>query len=307
MNLRQMSAFVAVYESGSINRAAQRLDVAQPSVSSLIRKLEGDLGRQLFERLANGTKPTAAGDTFYRHCQKVLAEVDAARQAVSGDADRLGGIVNIGLAPTAAKGLMPKFLASYLDRYPDVELQIAEAFSGPLTEWTLSGQVDFAVVAVPPFDRRLTTKRIASEPIVLVSSPQWASGNEHAGPLADGPPLKLVLPSPRNGLRTIIDLYIHANDLPVERLIELDSLYGMLEFVKRSDWVTLLSITAIVNELERGDIAVRVTDPPLELGFYLIHSARRALSPAAAHFVEELDKGFAASRADWQRRLAGQR
>lgn len=302
MNLRQMSAFVAVYETGSINRAAQRLDIAQPSVSSLIGKLESGLGTQLFERLAYGTKPTAAGDIFYRHCQKVLAEVDAARQAVSGGEDRLGGIVNIGLAPTAAKGLMPTFLAAYLDRYPEVELQITEAFSGPLTEWTLSGQVDFAVVAVPPIDRRLTTRRIASEPIVLVSSPAWAREHDRSGPLADGPPLKLVLPSPRNGLRTIIDLYIHANDLPVERLVELDSLYGMLEFVKRSDWVTLLSITAIVNELERGDIAVRATDPPLELGFYLIHPARRALSTAAARFVEELEKGFVKSREEWIRR-----
>jgi len=300
MNFRQMSAFVAVYESGSINRAAQRLYIAQPSVSSLVRKLESDLDTQLFERLASGTKPTAAGDTLYRHCQKILAEVDAARQAVSGGEDRLGGVVNIGLAPTAAKGLMPTFLSSYLDQHPEVELQIAEAFSGPLTEWTLSGQVDFAVVAVPPIDRRLTTKRIAAEPIVLVSSPAWARDHDHSGPLTDGPPLKLVLPSARNGLRTIIDLYIHANDLPVERLIELDSLYGMLEFVKRSDWVTLLSITAIANELERGDIAVRETDPPLELGFYLIHPARRALSTAAARFVNELEMGFARSLEDWR-------
>jgi DNA-binding transcriptional LysR family regulator len=302
MNLRQMSAFVAVYEAGSINRAAQRLEVAQPSVSNLIRKLESELGTQLLERLASGTKPTAAGETFYRHCQRVMAEVDTARKAISGDTDRVGGVVNIGLAPTAAKGLMPKFLADYLDEYPEVELQIAEAFSGPLTEWTLSGQVDFAVVAVPQIDRRLVTKRIASEPIVLVSSPGWAQDHNHSGPLADGPPLKLVLPSPRNGLRTIIALYIPANDLPVARSVELDSLYGMLEFVKRSDWVTFLSVTAIVNEVERGEIAVRPTDPPLELGYYLIHPARRALSTAAARFVERLEKGFAASRADWQRR-----
>ena len=295
MDLRQMTAFIAVYEAGSINRAAQRLAIAQPSLSAAIRNLEGELAAPLFERQARGTKPTAAADIFYRHCQRVLAEVDAARKAVTGSPDRIGGPVNVGLAPTAAKGLMPKFLGEYLDEHPDVELQIAEAFSGPLTEWTLSGQVDFAVVAVPPVDRRLVTRRIASEPIVLVS----ALG--HVQP--EGVPYKLVLPSPRNGLRTVIDGYIHQARLPVARTVELDSLHGMLEFVRHSDWVTLLSVTAIVNELVRGEIAVRLTDPLVELGYYLIYPARRALSVAALRFVERLEVGFAASKADWMKRL----
>ncbi len=298
MDIRQMTAFIAVYESGSINRAAQRLGIAQPSVSGVIRNLEAELATALFERQARGTKPTPAGDVFYRHCQRVLAEVDAARKAVTGSPDRIGGPVNVGLAPTAAKGLMPSFLGSYLEEHPDVELQIAEAFSGPLTEWTLSGQVDFAVVAVPPVDRRLVTRRIASEPIVLVS----ALG--HVQPA--GEPYKIVLPSPRNGLRSVIDGYIHQARLPVARTVELDSLHGMIEFVRRSDWVTLLSVTGIVNELERGEISVRMTDPPVELGYYLIYPARRALSVAATRFVERLEAGFAASREDWMRRVAAQ-
>jgi DNA-binding transcriptional LysR family regulator len=295
MDLRQMSAFVAVFEAGSINRAAQRLRIAQPSLSAAIRNLEEELAATLFERQARGTKPTPAAEIFYRHCQRVLSEVDAARKAVTGHPDRVGGPVNVGLAPTAAKGLIPKFLADYLEELPDVELQIAEAFSGPLTEWTLSGQVDFAVVAVPPVDRRLVTRRIASEPIVLVT----ALG--HVQP--EGAPYKLVLPSARNGLRTVIDGYVHQARLPVARTAELDSLHGMIEFVRHSDWVTLLSVTAIVNELERGEIEIHPTDPPIELGFYLIYPARRALSVAAARFVERLEAGFAASKVDWAKRI----
>lgn len=298
-----MAAFVAVYESGSISRAAQKLGIAQPSVSSLIRNLEKDLGTQLFERLARGTKPTAAGDTFYRHGQRVLAEADAARKAVTGGVDRVGGPINVGLAPTAAKGLLPKFLARYVDDHPEVELQIAEAFSGPLTEWTLSGQVDFAVVAVPPIDRRLTIRRIASEPVVLVSSIDSAERNGGIGQHGSEAPLNLVLPSPRNGLRSILDSYIHASDLPVARSIELDSLHGMVEFVRRSDWVTLLPATAIINELARREIAIELTNPPLEVGFYLIHPARRTLSTAAVRFIERLEAGFVESKADWLRRL----
>lgn len=298
MDIRQMTAFVAVYESGSISGGAQRLGFAQPSVSGLIRDLEGELETRLFERFSRGIEATPAGDIFYRHCQKILAEADAARKAVSGGFDRIVGPVNVGLAPTAAQSLLPKFLASYLDEYPEVELRVSEAFSGPLTEWTLSGEVDFAIVAVPPIDRRLTIKKIAIEPVGLITSAGRATRRREIS-LAEGPPLKLVLAAPRNGLRTIIDRYILLNEIPVARTVELDSLHGMLEFVRRSGWVTLLPVTSVISELERGSVAFHPIVPHLELGFYLIYPARRVLSAAAARFVERLEAAFAASMEDW--------
>jgi LysR family transcriptional regulator, nitrogen assimilation regulatory protein len=292
LDLRHISAFVAAYEEGSINRAAQRLNLAQPSVSGILRDLETEMGATLLERLARGAHPTPAGETFYRHCLKVLAEVDAARKSVMGGADRVAGPVNIGLAPTVAKGLMPRFIASYLADFPDVQLRIAEAFSGPLAEWTLSGEVDFAVVAVPPVDRRLVTRRLSPDPIYLISSPQGLASTT-SGPFSQLPPVKIALPSQNNGLRTMLDRYIRSVGLTVDRLVEIDSLHGILELLKRSDWVTLLSLTSILKELDRRELAARRTDPPLDLEFYLIHPARKALSSAARIFVERLEAAFA--------------
>ena len=90
----------------------------------------------------------------------------------------------------------------------------------------------------------------------------------------------------------------------IDRLIEVDSLHGTLEVVKRSDWVTLLSITSILRELDRGELAARRTDPPVDLEFYLIHPARRALSAAAALFVERLEQAFCVSQAEWAHLVA---
>lgn len=292
MDLRHITAFVAAYEEGSINRAAQRLNLAQPSVSGILRDLEAEMGTPLLERLARGAHPTAAGETFYRHCLRVLAEVDSARKSVMAGADRVAGPVNIGLAPTVAKGLMPRFIAGYLAEFPDVQMRITEAFSGPLTEWTLSGDVDFAVVAVPPVDRRLVIRRLAPDPIFLITAPDGLAATT-SGPFSRLQPVKIALPSQNNGLRTMLDRYIHSVGMTVERLIEIDSLHGILELLKRSDWVTLLSLTSILKELDRNELAARRTDPPLELEFYLIHPARRALSAAARIFVERLEKAFA--------------
>ena len=129
MDLRHITAFVATYEEGSINRAAQRMNLAQPSVSSILRDLEAEMGTTLLERASRGAHPTAAGETFYRHCLKVLAEVDAARNSVMNGVGRVAGPIRIGLAPTVAKGLMPLFIPKYLADYPDVQFRAAEAFS----------------------------------------------------------------------------------------------------------------------------------------------------------------------------------
>lgn len=292
MDLRHISAFVAAYEEGSINRAAQRLNLAQPSVSTMLRDLETEVGALLLERVSRGAFPTAAGETFYRHCLRVLAEMDAARKSVMGGVDRVAGPINIGLAPTVMKGLLPRFLSKFLADYPDVELRATEAFSAPLTEWTLSGVLDFAVVAVPPADRRLITRRLSPDPIFLITAPNGLAATT-TGSFSKLPPLKIALPSENNGLRTMLDTYINRVGIPIERLVEIDSLHGILELLKHSDWTTLLSLTSILKELERNELAARRADPPLDLEFFLIHPARRALSPAADVFVGQLERAFA--------------
>lgn len=293
MELRHLSAFVAVFEEGSFNRAAQRLDLAQPSISATIRHLEHELGVALFERMAHGARPLPAGETFYRHCLRVLAEIDGARLAVGHSSGRISGRISVGLGPTVAKGIMPRFLPRYLDDFPEVEVRLSEAFSGPLIEWTLSGQLDFAVVVLPAVDRRLVTRRLGAEPILLVAAP----GHR---PLLETPghPLKLILPVANNGLRNILDRHIHATGLPVARFIEVDSLHGMMGLVLQSDWVTMVAASSAASEIRRGDLAATALRPPLSLDFYIIHPARKALSPAASAFVERLKAEFERARTD---------
>ncbi len=300
MDLRHIQAFVAAYEEGSINRAAQRLGTPQSSASVLIRDLETELGAQLLQRLARGIAPTPVGDTFYRHCQRVLATVDAARHAVKADADAIAGSINAGLAPTIAKGVLPNVLRVYAEQYPQVDIRVAEAFSGTLVEWTIAGDVDFAVVAVAATDRRLAIQPLTSEPIVLVASAQ--SGHRHLEPLSlrNGAAQKLVLPSARHSLRHLLDQHIRNGGISVNRTIEIDGLFGILEFVRKSDWVTLLPISAVASELDGGSFAIRpIADPFPPLEFYLVHPAHRALSPAARLFVEKLTAGLVASLTAW--------
>ncbi|MEH2474449.1 LysR family nitrogen assimilation transcriptional regulator [Nitrobacteraceae bacterium AZCC 2161] len=300
MDIRHISAFVAVFEEGSINQAAVRLGSAQPSVSTLIRDLETELKTPLFERLARGVRPIGPAETVYGHFQAVLREIDAARQKARNGADAFTGTLRVGLAPTVTKGILPKMLADFLRAYPKLDVRLTEAFSGKLTEWTVAGEIDFSIVAAPPGSRQLITRRIAVEPIVLISGPE--SGRKHLEKirLPDQDPIKLVLPWTHHSIRSMLDRFLRSGDIPVGRTIEIDSVPGMLGLVRESDWSALLSITSVMSELASGALIVQpIEHPAMSTEFYMIHPARQTLSPAAIKFSEAIERGFAENLETW--------
>jgi LysR family transcriptional regulator, nitrogen assimilation regulatory protein len=302
MDLKHVRAFVAAYEEGSLSRAAARLNTAQPSLSVLIRDLEIDLGLTLFERSPRGVEPTAPAMMLYPRCQSILHEIGAAREALAGWPAAMFGKINVGLPPTIAKGVLPHVMALFTEKYPQVEVRVAEAFSGTLMEWTLAGEVECAIVAVPPADDRLTTRWISSEPIALISR---ADGTASASTTRVGfegmQPLKLVLPSARHSLRQMIDAQIIAGRIPVSRSVEIDGLYGMLEFVRLTEWVALLPATAVLNEVDDERFTVRpLADGMPRLEFYVIHLARKALPTATAVFIKMIEEGLENSLARWR-------
>src|SRR5690606_39099145 len=109
--------------------------------------------------------------------------------------------------------------------------------------------VDFAIVATAPVDERLISRQIAREPIVLFSSRR--KGIIPPGPvtLRSLPPLKLALPWAPHSIRSVLDRYISAEDIPIERTVDLDTIFMVLDLVRQTDWVTLFSISGLL----RGD------------------------------------------------------
>ncbi|MBQ0986457.1 LysR family transcriptional regulator [Streptomyces sp. F63] len=147
MELRQLAYFVAVAEERNFTRAAERLHVAQPGVSAQIRRLERELGQELFDRSGRSVRLTEAGAAALPHARAALAAVDGTRLAVEELTGLLRGAVAVG-SVTSHKVDLPGLLADFHRDHPAVEITLTEETTDRLVDGLRTGRLDAAVISV---------------------------------------------------------------------------------------------------------------------------------------------------------------
>src|SRR6187455_712812 len=150
MELRHLRYFVAIAEERSFTRASERLWVAQPGLSTQIRRLESELGIQLFERHTRGVDLTDAGEMFLERARAALAAAEAARNTGHDLEAGLVGSVRLGVATGVAWPGAPEFLHQFGRERPAVELTVIESHDGTLLRDLRDGRLD-AIIAPAAF------------------------------------------------------------------------------------------------------------------------------------------------------------
>ena len=145
MEIRQLEYVVAVAEEQNFSRAAERLHIAQPSLSQQVKKLETELGTTLFDRLARGVVTTEAGERFVERARKILADLVDARRDAGDLRDAVRGTLHVGAIPTIAPFLMPALVQAFSKRWPDVTVHIEENVTERLMDHVVNGELDLAI------------------------------------------------------------------------------------------------------------------------------------------------------------------
>lgn len=180
MEFQQLRYVRAIAETGSFSRAAERCQVAQPTLSQQVLKLEAELGAKLFDRLGRSIQPTEAGRNFLPYVRTILENVDAARLSVAQRNTDLSGAVTIGVIPTVAPYLMPRCTAAFARMYPDAKLRIVEETTPILVDGLRDLSIDIAILALPLRHKDLELLPVRSEPLFAVlpkQHPQAAAGS----------------------------------------------------------------------------------------------------------------------------------
>ena len=172
MTLQQLVYFVAVAETRHFTQAAERAHVAQPSLSKQIHALESELGAPLFSRARGNVTLTPAGETLLPVAKRILSDVDTARLEVGELVGLRRGRVRLGATPSLWVGILADVLRRFHDAYPGIQLVVQESGSRDLTRALIGGELDLALIIVPPqgADTALTVTPILREQLSVASA-----------------------------------------------------------------------------------------------------------------------------------------
>jgi LysR family transcriptional regulator, hydrogen peroxide-inducible genes activator len=168
MEVHQLRYVCAIADTGNFSRAAERCQIAQPSLSQQVQKLEEDLGAKLFDRLGRSIRLTEAGRAFIPRARAILEQMDAARSTVADQNADLRGSVTVGAIPTVAPYLMPGYTARFAKRFPDAKLRIVEDTTSVLIEGLRDLSIDVAILALPLRHKDLELFPIRTERLFAV-------------------------------------------------------------------------------------------------------------------------------------------
>jgi DNA-binding transcriptional LysR family regulator len=288
MQLHQLSYVVAVAEERHFTRAAERLHLAQPSLSRQVRLLERELGVLLFHR-GPGQGPvtlTADGEALLPFIRRVLADVEATSAEARALRGMSRGRLSIGATPSLITRVLAPALVEFHASHPGIELLVVEAGSRQLVRQLASGEVDLALVVLPINDPLVATTPLFDDPLVLAVDPDHplAARREVAVAELDGLPLVMF----REGydLREVTLAACREAGVEPRLVSQGGEMDGVLAFVAAGLGAAVVPAIAMPAESKLTAIPFRY--PGLSRTVALAHRADRPVPRPAQALVAQL-------------------
>lgn len=290
LKLKQLSYFLTLADHGSISAAASALNMAQPSLSENIAKLERQLDVQLAIRGSRGIQMTEAGMLLVERGRAILDSVNHLVEDLRLLNGEPRGPLSVAFPPSLSLLLSVPLLETIHNEHKDIRLHIAEAMSGDILEWLANDRIDVGCVYEIADSGPYAFEPLLTEELFLVSAPDnW---DDDFGPdgVAKNPipasrlhELPLVLTSPTHGARKLQEKFARAAGINLNVVAALDSLPHIVEMVSRASAYSLLSHGAVIKEVAEGRLGlIRIDEPTIRRTAYLARKRARPVSRASA-------------------------
>lgn len=292
MNIKQLEVFVAVVETGSFTRGAERTCLTQSTASQHIASLENLCGVRLLDRVGRGASPTGAGKVLFEHARKVLASLRATEEAIDRFNRSEGVLLKVAASTIPGTYLVPRALNIMLNRMPGVKLSVTVADSRAVSELLLGEEAEIGVSGMQVSDRQLLGEPVGQDRIVLVapSCHRWSTGRHIT--LAELESEPLVVREDGSGTDRVVHNALSQAGLAPGRIVRrvvINSSEGLKQAVLAGCGVAFMSEVAVREEMAAGSLCeIPVDGLSMSRNFTLAYRRGRVLSPAAAAFCTAL-------------------
>lgn len=286
MELRHLRYFIAVAEELSFRRAAERLHLAQPPLSSQIKDLEEELGAPLFDRSTRSVKLTAAGKIFLEESRSVLLMAQRAAQNARNARHGLIGPLRIGVLAPSATPRLARILNAYRKKYPSVQFSLSEFTSTEQLQRIRDDQLDVGLLRPPVPHPELEFMFLESSPMVLAvpAGHRLAKVRRIEWSDFDHEPLVMINPALQHGYYDkFLEMCAKAGSTPV--------LGQYANDVHSKMWLISAGFgigptTKTIAEIRRPGLVFRDLPPGLPLVETLLVWKRSNTSPVLRNFIE---------------------
>ncbi len=178
MTITQLQYLIAVDNHRHFARAAESCFVTQPTLSMQIQKLEDELGVLLFDRSKHPVRPTSIGERIVNQARTVVHESERIHQILQEGKNQLEGPFKLGVIPTVASSLIPRFIASFHKKFPKIQLQIQELQTETILEKLRMDELDAGIMATPLDEKGIIEKPLYYEPFMAFIPENHRLGKE---------------------------------------------------------------------------------------------------------------------------------
>ena len=286
MELRQLKYFVKVAELLSFSKAAKALFITQSTLSQQIKQLEDELDMALFFRNNHKVSLTEAGETFLEGAKKTLAEADDNKAKIMDLAQGHRGVLNIGVTYSFGSILTESVLA-FKKEYPDVTLNICYKNVMELMELVSDGELDFALSfrSSDKYDN-VESHILFDNKLSIIVREDHPLTRKEVVRLADLEEYDLVLPSIGLQARSTFDSIIAERNLNLKVAMEANEVNTILNLLRRSNYVTVLSETVILEH--NGLVTIEIDDAECNMEGCLHFCANRYRKRSTEEFIRLL-------------------
>lgn len=286
LRFRQLQAFHAVIEMGTVTGAAQQLGISQPGISNLLSQLEAQTSMRLFERANGRLTPTPEADLLFQEVDTVVRGLDQVTQTMLDLQNKKAGQLQVASQHSMSFGFVPKLISRFAKNRPDLKISFQSQYSSKVQEWVTAGLFEIGICELPMLYDNLNVYPLHVETLLAMHQDNPLAQHEVLTPeLLQGEPFIVMGPDHMTHRR--LREAFHNAGVPLNIRVHSHLFKNLLSFVKEGMGVSVLDRFVLDYDFE-GGFVTRPFQPTILMDMAVITSKARPLSQVGTDFLELL-------------------